>query len=235
MHGICATKPFKEKSKHLQKQDIIAPLGADETAEWCNSFVLVPKANGTARLCLDPAWLNQVLIRLVHRGPTLNNILPKLYNTKYLSPIDVSSGYHSLKLDERSSYLMMLACQFGRYRYKWLPFGAALAGEVFQQKIDETLKELPNLFGIADDILVIGYKADRKDHDETLQRVLQVCRPSDFEIKQRQVSFQVYINPILWGSHIVAWSKTRPTEAQGTYGNATPQNKKELPSFSWNN
>ena len=44
------------------------------------------------------------------------------------------------------------------------------------------------------------------------------------------MSFQVYISPILWGNHIMAWSKTRPTKAQGTDGNATP-NKKELQAF----
>ena len=89
-------KPFEEELKWLQKQDIIPPLGVDETAEWCKSFLLVPKANGRVRLCLDPAWLNQVLIRLVHRGPTPNDILPKLNILKYLSLIDVSSGYHNL-------------------------------------------------------------------------------------------------------------------------------------------
>ena len=57
--------------------DIIIPLGVDKMAEWCKSFVLVLKANGKVRLCLDPAWLNQVLITPVHRGPTLNDILPK--------------------------------------------------------------------------------------------------------------------------------------------------------------
>ena len=65
--------------------------------------MLVPKANGRVRLCLDPAWLNQMLIRLVYRGPKLNDILPKLNNAKYLSLIDASSGYHNLKLDEKSS------------------------------------------------------------------------------------------------------------------------------------
>ena len=111
-------KPFEKELKWIQEQDIITPLGVDETAEWCNNFVLVPKANGRVRLCLDPAWLNQVLIRPVHRGPTLNVILPKLNNAKYLSLIDVSSVYRNLKLDERSSYLMIFASQFGRYRYK---------------------------------------------------------------------------------------------------------------------
>ena len=44
------------------------------------------------RLCLDPAKMNQVLIRLVNRGPTLNDIFPKLMNAKLLdSAIDVSS------------------------------------------------------------------------------------------------------------------------------------------------
>ena len=60
-------EPFKEELKCLQEMDIIMPLGVDETSECCNSFVLVPKANGKVRLCLDPAWLNQVLFRPVHR------------------------------------------------------------------------------------------------------------------------------------------------------------------------
>ena len=69
----------------------------DEMAEGCNSFILVPKANDKVRLCLDPARLNQVLIRPVCRGPTVNDIFPKLNNVKCLYLIDVSSGYHNLK------------------------------------------------------------------------------------------------------------------------------------------
>ena len=89
-------KPFKEELEWLQKKDIIAPLGIDESTEWCNSFVFVPNANGKVRLCLDLARLNQVLTRPNHRGPTLNDILPKLNNVKYMSIIDASSGYHNL-------------------------------------------------------------------------------------------------------------------------------------------
>ena len=60
-------KLFKEELAQLQEQDIIAPLGVDKTAEWYNSFVDVPKVNGKVWLCLDPARLNQALIRLIHR------------------------------------------------------------------------------------------------------------------------------------------------------------------------
>ena len=61
----------------------------------------------------------------------LNDILPKLNNVQYMSIIDVSLGYHNLKLDKQASYLTTSASPFGRYRYKHLPFGAALAGTCF--------------------------------------------------------------------------------------------------------
>ena len=68
----------------------------------------------------------------MQRGPTLNDILLKINNAQNLSFIDVSSGYHKLKADEISSNLTIFACQLGRYRYKRLPFGAALAGDMFE-------------------------------------------------------------------------------------------------------
>ena len=67
--------------------------------EWCNSFVLVSKPSGKVRLCPDFARVNQALVRPVLRGSTLNDIFPKLYHVKYLSPIDASSGYDNLKLE----------------------------------------------------------------------------------------------------------------------------------------
>ena len=111
--------------------------------------MLVPKANGKVWLCLDLVQLNQALIRLIHRGPTLNDILPKLHSVQYMSIIDASSGYHNLKLDKQSSYLTMFACLFDRYRYKHLPFRAALVGDMFQHKIDKIFNDKPNVFGIA--------------------------------------------------------------------------------------
>ena len=147
--------------------DIMTPLGVVEMAEWCNSFVLVPKANGKVRPYLDPAQLNQAVIRLVHKGLTLNDILLKLSNIQYMSIIDASLGYHNLWLDMQSSYLTMSAWPFGRYCYKCLPFGAAPVGDMFQRKIDDIFNDIPNVFGISDDILIIGYDKDGGDHMST--------------------------------------------------------------------
>ena len=86
----------------------------------------------------------------------------------------MSSGYHNLKLDEKLSYFMTFMCQFGRYRYKQLPFGAALAGDLFQREIDKIFQDIPNVFGIVDDILVTGYKADDMKHDESMKDASEI-------------------------------------------------------------
>ena len=183
-------KLFQEELDRLQKQNIIAPLGVNETSELCKSFVLVPKANGKVGLCFNLAHLNQALIRPIFRGPTLNDILPKLNNAKYLSLIYVSSGYYNLKLDEKSSCLTTFAYQFGRYRYKCLPFGAASAGDMFQRKIDGIFNDMPNVFSITDDNLVVGYEDDGRDHDETVQTVLQRCRKVNLKLNKDKCHFR---------------------------------------------
>ena len=93
-----------------------------------------------------------------------------------MSIIDANSGYHNLQLDTQSSYLTTFACLFDRYCYKHLPFGAALAGNMFQRKINEIFNDIPNIFGIADNILVIGYNKDGADHNKAVYNVLSQCQ-----------------------------------------------------------
>ena len=46
------------KLDHLNEQTIIMPLAVTQTVEWCSSFVIMPKPNGTVCLCLDHIRLN---------------------------------------------------------------------------------------------------------------------------------------------------------------------------------
>ena len=71
-----------------------------------------------------------------------------------------------------------------------LPFGATPKGDMFQHKIDEIFKDLYNIFGIADDILVVGYHSDGKDHDETLWWMLQICRHVNLKLSKDKCHFR---------------------------------------------
>ena len=81
---------------------------------------------------------------------------------------------------------------------------------------------MQNVFGITDDILVVGYEDDGRDHDETVQKVLQRCRKVSLKLNKGK-SFQVYICPILWRGDIKKLSTTRPTENQSPHGDTTPE------------
>ena len=97
--STCTQRTPQDELDTLQEQKIIVPLGVHDTLEWCNSFVLVSKANSKVQFCLDTARLNKMWIRPLHKDHTLNDILPRLAGVKYLTLIDASSGHHNLKLD----------------------------------------------------------------------------------------------------------------------------------------
>ena len=200
-------------------------------AEWCNSFVLVPKANGKVQLCLDPARLNQVLIRPIHRGPTLNNILLRLNNVQYISIIDASSGYYNLKLDMQSSYLTTFAWQFGRYRYMHLPFWAAPVGDMFQHKIDEIFKDMPNVFEIADDILVIEYDKNGTNHDVAVYNVLRQCEDVNLKLNKDKYHFRCASIPFF--GKVVSREGIQPDtqKIRALSKMPAPKNKRELQAF----
>ena len=52
------------------------------------------------------------------------------------------------------------------------------------------------MFGIAGDILVVGYDDDGRDHDNMLRRVLHMCRVSKSTTKQRSVISYVHLSHI---------------------------------------
>ena len=97
--------------------------------------------------------------------------------------------------------MTVFVCQFGRYRYKRLPFGAAPPGDMFKRKIDEIFKDLLNVFSIVDDILVAGYEADGKDHEGTLQKVLKTCRQVNLKLTKDKCHFRCTSVPFLVKSY----------------------------------
>ena len=96
----------------------------------------------------------------------------------------------TLKLDDRSSYLTTFVCQFDRKRYKRLLFGETPAGDMLKHKIYEIFRDLPNVFGTVDGILVAGYDIDGKDHDKTLWWVLQICRNVNLKLNKDKFHFR---------------------------------------------
>jgi len=83
--------------------DIIVPV--TEPTQWISSMVVVPKKNGTLRICLDPKDLNMAIQREHYPLPTIEDIATRLHGAKLFTVLDVKSGFRHVQLDEPSSYL----------------------------------------------------------------------------------------------------------------------------------
>ena len=61
---------------------------------------------------------------------------------------------------------------------------------MFQCKIDKIFNDMPNVFGIAEDILVIGYCKDEADHDEAVCKVLKWCQDVNLKPNKEKCHFR---------------------------------------------
>ena len=121
--------------------------------------------NQKVRLCIDPASLNQVLIRPVHSHQH-SMIFLKSNNEQNLSVIDASLGYHLTRDHLTPLHLHANLVDLDTRDYHLEQ--PQQEGNMFQRKIDEIFKYLPNVFGIADDILAVGYHSDGEGHNDIL-------------------------------------------------------------------
>ena len=57
-----------------------------------------------------------------------------------------------------------------------MPFGATVAGEVFQHKLDECFGMSKQVIVIADDIMIVGKQQSHRDYDVALTTFLDTAR-----------------------------------------------------------
>ena len=161
-------KKVKEEIERMLQLDVIEPV--DEPTEWCSPIVVVPKANGSVRICVDLTKLNQAVRRDVYHMPTVEETLGSVTEGSVFSKLDSNSGFHQVVLNQESAKLTTFITPFGRYMFKHLPFGISSAPEHFQKRMDKELSGIEGVKCRMDDILVMG--KDQAEHDHRLKQVL---------------------------------------------------------------
>ena len=75
-----------------------AGIVSPSSSLWSSPVVIVPKRDGTQRICIDYRKINQVLVKDSHPLPRIDDIFATLGNSKYFSTLDLKSGYHQISV-----------------------------------------------------------------------------------------------------------------------------------------
>lgn len=153
-----------------------------EPTEWCAPMVPVPKKSGEVRICVDLKRLNTAVKRERYVLPTIDDILPRLADSRVFSLLDAASGFWQIPLDRETAKLTTFITPLGRYFFKRLPFGIASASEIFQREMSVLFRDQEGVEVFMDDILVHG--KDENQHEERLQAALRILRDAGLKLNE---------------------------------------------------
>ncbi|XP_042345404.1 uncharacterized protein K02A2.6-like [Plectropomus leopardus] len=155
-----------------------------EPTEWCAPMVPVPKRTADVRICVDLKRLNMAVKRERFVLPTIDDILPRLAESRVFSLLDAASGFWQIPLERETAKLTTFITPTGRYFFKRLPFGISSAPEIFQREMSVLFRGQNGVEVYMDDILVHG--RDEKEHEERLQNVLQILKSAGLKLNDRK-------------------------------------------------
>ena len=148
-----------------------------------------------------------------------------------MTVLDCKKGYWHQELGKASSYLTTFNTEFGRYCYIGMPFGATVAGDVFQRKLDQSFGHLQNVIVITDDIMVVAKQPNHKDHDLPLTMLLNTARKCNVCLNYEKLQYKQEEVEFLGETYTVDGQKPAQNKLKAIQELPLPQCKKQVQSF----
>ncbi|XP_041349296.1 uncharacterized protein K02A2.6-like [Gigantopelta aegis] len=229
----CRKVPFalydKLKAELHKMEDMKVIEKIEEPTEWVNSLVVVHKANGKLRVCMDPRNLNKAILQEHFKLPTREEIMSRFAGAKVFSKLDASNGFWQIQLDEQSSRLCTFNSPIGRFRFLRLPFGISSAPEIYHRIIHSLFEHMDGVDTSMEDIIVWG--KNEQEHNRRLCQVLEKARKVGLKLQKEKCEIGVSELTFLGDTLSKDGLKPDPKKVEAICSIETPTCKKDLQRF----
>ena len=226
------TNPTESKDIQRQVEELMDKGYVRESMSPCLvPVILVPKKDGTWRMCVDCRAINKITVKYRHLIPRLDDKLDELYGANLFSKIDLKRGYHQIRMNEGDKWKMAFKTKFGLYEWLVMPFGLTNAPSTFMRLMNHVLRDYIGKFVVVyfDDIVV--YSKSLNDHILHVKKILFKLREEKFYANFKKCIFcldQVHFPRFLVGKNGVQVDEEKVKDLREW---PTPTNTTEVRSF----
>lgn len=221
-------EPLKRELNNMISDGIITRV--TEPSEFVHPVVIVKKKNSNQiRLCLDPKYLNDALMREHYYLPTFEDLTYDMSGSQFFSVLDANKGFYQVNLSAEASNLTVFATPIGRFKFLRLPFGVKVAPEIFHRTFSNIFGDIPGVKIYIDDIII--YAKSLEDHNQILETVLKRARDSG--VKFNKEKSKILKSEIKYVGHIFSKDGIKPDmdKIEAIKQVPRPENKDKLRQF----
>ena len=162
-----------------------------EYPKWLANVVLVKKANGKWRLCIEFTDINKACPKDNFPLPRIDLIVDATTGHELLSFMDVFSGNNQISMDPDDQEKTSFVTAQGTYCYRVMPFGLKNAAATYQRLVNRMFqKQIGATMEVyIDDMLVKSTTADL--HIAHLSEAFQFLRSYNMKLNPAKCAFGV--------------------------------------------
>ena len=183
----CALTQRATIDKHIDAM-LSANIIRSSTSPWASPVVIVPKKDGSLRFCIDFRAVNGKTLKNSYPLPNIDDIFTSLGKAKYVTCLDLKSGYWQIAMKEGDKQKTAFVSHRGLHEFNVMPFGLSNAPSVFQDLMNHVLQNIQN-FAIAyiDDILI--FSETYEDHIKHIEEVFRRLANAGLKLKLSKCEF----------------------------------------------